>query len=166
MNCCSGPTRSHINLHLSSTHVSWAFASHGLREPSLATGAGQAQGRLWGTRPSPTLARRVARPVRIRTQWVPHTCVHVWDSIADRYTRRVPHNLQRYYGGRDFHFVAFSCYQRLPFFNNRKRRYLLLRLLEETRQACRHRGGIRGHARARPPAPPCTAAAKTPTWSA
>ena len=33
-----------------------------------------------------------ARQARIGTQWVPHTCVHVWDCSADGYTRRVPRN--------------------------------------------------------------------------
>ena len=43
----------------------------------------------------------------------------------------------RYYGGRDLHFLTFSCYQRQPLFNSAKRRDLLLEVLERVRRRYR-----------------------------
>ena len=45
--------------------------------------------------------------------------------------------LHRYYGGRDLHFLTFSCYQRLPYFNNPPRCDLFLQILERVRRRYR-----------------------------
>ncbi len=45
--------------------------------------------------------------------------------------------LHRFYGGRDLHFLTFSCYQRQPLFNSAARRDLFLRILERVRRRYR-----------------------------
>jgi putative transposase len=45
--------------------------------------------------------------------------------------------LHRFYGGRDLHFLTFSCYQRQPFFNNAAHCDLFLRILERVRRRYR-----------------------------
>ena len=49
----------------------------------------------------------------------------------------MPQDLHRFYGGRDLHFLTFSCYQRQPFFNNAARRDLFLKILEHVRRRYR-----------------------------
>jgi len=44
---------------------------------------------------------------------------------------------ERFYGGRDFHFVTFSCYQRRPFLADPVRRDLFLTALEQVRRRYR-----------------------------
>ena len=51
--------------------------------------------------------------------------------------------LQRFYGGRDLHFLTFSCYQRRPLFSNAFRRDLFLKVLERVR--CRYRLVVLGY---------------------
>jgi putative transposase len=46
----------------------------------------------------------------------------------------VPHNLKRFYGSGDLHFVTFSCERRFPHLGSAKRRDLFLRALEKIRQ--------------------------------
>jgi len=45
--------------------------------------------------------------------------------------------LHRFYGGRDLHFLTFSCYRRQPFFNNAVRCDLFLQILERVRRRYR-----------------------------
>jgi len=45
--------------------------------------------------------------------------------------------LHRFYGGRDLHFLTFSCYQRQPLFNNSARCDLFLQILERVRRRYR-----------------------------
>ena len=45
--------------------------------------------------------------------------------------------LRRFYGGRDLHFLTFSCYQRQPFFGGAARCDLFLRILERVRRRYR-----------------------------
>jgi len=45
----------------------------------------------------------------------------------------VPWSLKRYYGAGNLHFITSSCYRRLPFLGNPRRRTVFLDLLEETR---------------------------------
>jgi len=45
--------------------------------------------------------------------------------------------LRRFYGGRDLHFLTFSCYQRQPLFNTTARRDLFLQILERMRRRYR-----------------------------
>jgi putative transposase len=45
--------------------------------------------------------------------------------------------LHRFYGGRDLHFLTFSCYRRQPFFNNAARCGLFLQILERVRRRYR-----------------------------
>ena len=45
--------------------------------------------------------------------------------------------LHRFYGGRDLHFVTFSCYQRRPFFHSPARCDLFLTILERVRRRYR-----------------------------
>ena len=49
----------------------------------------------------------------------------------------------RFYGGRDLHFVTFSCYQRQPLLDDPPRRGLLLEILERVRR--RYRLGVLGY---------------------
>jgi putative transposase len=42
--------------------------------------------------------------------------------------------LKRYYGAGNLHFITSSCYRRLPFLGNPRRRTVFRDLLEETRQ--------------------------------
>jgi putative transposase len=46
-------------------------------------------------------------------------------------------DLRRYYGGRDLHFLTFSCYQRQPLFKSAARRNLFLETLERVRRRYR-----------------------------
>jgi putative transposase len=46
-------------------------------------------------------------------------------------------SLHRFYGGRDLHFLTFSCYHRLPFFDNAERCDLFLQVLERVRRRYR-----------------------------
>ena len=41
--------------------------------------------------------------------------------------------LHRFYGGRDLHFLTFSCYHRQPFFTDPARCDLFLKILERVR---------------------------------
>jgi putative transposase len=45
--------------------------------------------------------------------------------------------LHRFYGGRDLHFLTFSCYQREPLFNGAARCDLFLQILERVRRRYR-----------------------------
>src|SRR5579859_6081381 len=45
--------------------------------------------------------------------------------------------LHRFYGGRDLHFLTFSCYHRQPFFTDAARCDLLLKILERVRRRYR-----------------------------
>ena len=45
--------------------------------------------------------------------------------------------LHRFYGGRDLHFLTFSCYRRQPFFNNALRCDLFLQTLDRVRRRYR-----------------------------
>jgi putative transposase len=45
--------------------------------------------------------------------------------------------LHRFYGGRDLHFLTFSCYKRQPFFNSTARCDLFLQILERVRRRYR-----------------------------
>ena len=49
----------------------------------------------------------------------------------------MPIGLHRTYGTHHLHFIACSCYRRLPFFNSGKSRDRLLEILEQTRQRYR-----------------------------
>ena len=49
----------------------------------------------------------------------------------------MPQNLHRFHGGRDLHFLTFSCYRRQPFFNKADRCDLFLRMLERVRRRYR-----------------------------
>ncbi len=49
----------------------------------------------------------------------------------------VPQALHRFHGGRDLHFLTFSCYRRQPFFNNAAYRDLFLHSLERIRRRYR-----------------------------
>jgi len=51
--------------------------------------------------------------------------------------------LERFYGGRDLHFLTFSCYQRQPFLTTPNRCDLFLRILERVR--CRYRLVVLGY---------------------
>ena len=51
--------------------------------------------------------------------------------------------LHRFYGGRDLHFLTFSCYQRRPLFSSASRRDLFLKILERVR--CRYRLVVLGY---------------------
>ena len=42
-------------------------------------------------------------------------------------------SLHRFYGGRDLHFLTFSCYHRQPFFTDATRCDLFLKILERVR---------------------------------
>src|SRR5689334_3957275 len=44
---------------------------------------------------------------------------------------------ERFHGGRDLHFVTFSCYQRRPFLDDPLRRDLFLQILERVRRRYR-----------------------------
>jgi putative transposase len=46
-------------------------------------------------------------------------------------------SLRRFYGGRDLHFLTFSCYRRQPFFDNPERCDLFLQVLERVRRRYR-----------------------------
>ena len=46
----------------------------------------------------------------------------------------MPWSLKRYYGAGNLHFITSSCYRRLPFLGNPRRRTVFRDLLEETRQ--------------------------------
>ncbi len=73
-----------------------------------------------------------------------------WDSTANLnvhpsqtapmcfyYFQFVTEGLHRFYGGRDLHFLTFSCYRRQPFFNNALRRDLFLQILDRVRRRYR-----------------------------
>ena len=49
----------------------------------------------------------------------------------------MPANLHRSYGGRDLHFLTFSCYHRQPLLDSPRRRDLLLQVLERIRRRYR-----------------------------
>src|SRR5205807_10406308 len=49
----------------------------------------------------------------------------------------MPQTLHRFYGGRDFHFLAFGCYRRQPLFNSATRCDLFLQILERVRRRYR-----------------------------
>jgi putative transposase len=46
-------------------------------------------------------------------------------------------NLHRFYGGRDLHFLTFSCYQRLPLLGGISHRDLFLQILERVQRRYR-----------------------------
>jgi putative transposase len=61
-------------------------------------------------------------------------CSHVTDiSPALSYDLLMTRDLQRFYGGRDLHFLTFSCYQRQPLFSSASRCDLFLKILERVR---------------------------------
>jgi len=49
----------------------------------------------------------------------------------------MPEHPRRFYGGRDLHFLTFSCFQRQPFLNQADRAELFLRILERARRRYR-----------------------------
>jgi len=49
----------------------------------------------------------------------------------------MPQARRRFYGGRDLHFLTFSCYQRLPLFSSAARCDLFLQILERVRRRYR-----------------------------
>ena len=49
----------------------------------------------------------------------------------------MPDHPHRFYGGRDLHFVTFSCYQRRPLLDHPLRRDLILEILERVRRRYR-----------------------------
>lgn len=49
----------------------------------------------------------------------------------------MPDHPHRFYGGRDLHFLTFSCFQRRPLLNNPSRRDLVLEVLERVRRRYR-----------------------------
>jgi putative transposase len=49
----------------------------------------------------------------------------------------MPQALHRFHGGRDLHFLTFSCYRRRPFFNNAAYCDLFLHSLERIRRRYR-----------------------------
>ncbi len=49
----------------------------------------------------------------------------------------VTEGLHRFYGGRDLHFLTFSCYKRRPYFKNAERCDLFLQILERVRRRYR-----------------------------
>ena len=51
-----------------------------------------------------------------------------------RYGVAVRHNLHRYYGAGDLHFITCSCYRRQPLLGTPCRRHLFLRVLEQVRK--------------------------------
>jgi putative transposase len=65
-------------------------------------------------------------------------CSHVTDTPGLlSYSLFMTEGLHRFYGGRDLHFLTFSCYQRQPFFNNPSRCDLFLQILERVRRRYR-----------------------------
>src|SRR5437660_12932595 len=68
-------------------------------------------------------------------------------STSAAHSAGVPWSLKRYYGAGNLHFITSSCYRRLPFLGNPRRRTVFLDLLEETRQRYSFCGGrVRGNA--------------------
>jgi REP element-mobilizing transposase RayT len=59
------------------------------------------------------------------------------NSLRFEYCPQMPQALHPFYGGRDLHFLTFSCYKRLPFFNNAFRCDLFLKILERVRRRYR-----------------------------
>jgi putative transposase len=53
------------------------------------------------------------------------------------YSRVMAEGLHRYYGGRDLHFLTFSCYQRQPLFSGPARCDLFLQILDRVRRRYR-----------------------------
>jgi putative transposase len=51
-----------------------------------------------------------------------------------RYGVAVRHNLHRYYGAGDLHFITCSCYRRQPLLGTPRRRHLFLKVLEQVRK--------------------------------
>lgn len=51
-----------------------------------------------------------------------------------RYSVAVRHNLHRYYGAGDLHFITCSCYRRQPMLGSPRRRDLFLKVLEQARK--------------------------------
>jgi REP element-mobilizing transposase RayT len=75
-----------------------------------------------------------------------HSCLGslVTDPILTiDYPAQVPSHLERYYTGRDLHFITCSCYRRRPLLGLARRRDLFLRVLEQTRQ--RYQFVVVGH---------------------
>jgi hypothetical protein len=55
-------------------------------------------------------------------------------AFLQRYSGAVRHNLHRYYGAGDLHFITCSCYRRQPLLGSPRRRDLFLRVLEQVRK--------------------------------
>jgi putative transposase len=53
------------------------------------------------------------------------------------YARYMPRGLERWHGGRNLHFITFSCYCRRPLLESELRRDLFLKVLEEVRRRYR-----------------------------
>jgi hypothetical protein len=51
-----------------------------------------------------------------------------------RYAEAMRHNLKRYYGAGDLHFITCSCYRRRPLLDTARRRDLFLTVLEQVRK--------------------------------
>ncbi|PYX08839.1 MAG: hypothetical protein DMG88_09075 [Acidobacteria bacterium] len=49
----------------------------------------------------------------------------------------MPHDVHRFYGAGDLHFVTFSCHQRQPLLSDARGRDLLLEILERVRRRYR-----------------------------
>jgi putative transposase len=65
--------------------------------------------------------------------------VHLSQTILGRpfYSSLMTEGLHRFYGGRDLHFLTFSCYRRQPFFDNAACCDLFLHTLERVRRRYR-----------------------------
>jgi putative transposase len=55
-------------------------------------------------------------------------------ALLQRYSGAVRHNLHRYYGAGDLHFISCSCYRRQPLLGSPRRRNLFLNVLEQMRK--------------------------------
>ena len=73
--------------------------------------------------------------------WDFHTIryVHLSQTLLNHfpYPALMTQSLHRFYGGRDLHFLTFSCYHRQPFFDNPERCDLFLQVLERVRRRYR-----------------------------
>src|SRR5439155_23634594 len=71
-------------------------------------------------------------------------CSSVTDiSFPFPYPVTMTQGLHRIYGGRDLHFITFSCFQRKPFFKDAALCDLFLKALERIRR--RYRLGVLGY---------------------
>ena len=99
---------------------------------------------LWATRPSLKLGSVKAGDCRpfgfagLRSRYADLRCSLVTvipSSLA--YSGVMTQGLHRFYGGRDLHFLTFSCYRRQPLLTNADRCDLFLQILERVRRRYR-----------------------------